>query len=114
MSANLTIRHLDNVAVVDISGRITIGDSSQAMHDAVRGLITEGKKKIVLNMKGVTFMDSAGIGEMVRICVTGSHNQSKVKLCELTKRISDLLQITRLYHVLDIYQWEEDALESFE
>lgn len=113
MAVTFTTREADDIVVVDISGRITIGDSSTALHEMMRGLMDQGRMKIVLNLSGVSFMDSAGIGEMVRGYVSVSHARGKVRLCELTKRVSDLLQVTRLYSVLDIYQWEEDALEAF-
>jgi anti-sigma B factor antagonist len=69
--------------------------------------------KIVLNLSGVTFMDSAGIGELVSGYVSATNKHGTVKLCELTKRIRDLLQVTRLYNVLPVYEWEEDALRAF-
>jgi anti-sigma B factor antagonist len=113
MSAKLTIRHVADVAVVDISGRITLGDASIALRDNVRELMAQGHLKILLNLTGVTFMDSSGIGELVSGYVSAAHNNGRVKLCGLTRRVRDLLQVTRLYGVLDIYEWEEDALRSF-
>jgi anti-sigma B factor antagonist len=114
MGAILTIRHSTDVAVVDISGRITLGEASSNLHDEIRELIAQGHLKILLNLTGVTFMDSAGIGELVSGYVTVSHNRGRLKLCGLTKRVRDLLQVTRLYSVLDIYEWEEDAMRSFQ
>jgi anti-sigma B factor antagonist len=113
MSAILKIRLADDVAVVDVSGRITLGEGSSALHENMRDLITKGHAKILLNLTGVSFMDSSGIGELVSGYVSVSHNHGHVKLCGLTKRVRDLLQVTRLYRVLDIYEWEEDALRSF-
>jgi len=113
MSAILTIRYSGDVAVVDVSGRITLGDGSSALHENMRELMAQGHGKILLNLAGVTFMDSSGIGELVSGYVSVSHKHGHVKLCGLTKRIRDLLQVTRLYNVLDIYEWEEDALSSF-
>lgn len=98
---------------MDVSGRIVLGESSSALHERLRELVTGGRKKIVLNLAGVNFMDSAGIGELVSGYVSAGQKGGKVKLCELTKRVRDLLQVTRLYSVLDIYQWEQDALQSF-
>ena len=113
MSASLTIRHSGDVAVVDISGRITLGESSGALRENLRGLMAEGHTKILLNMSGVTFIDSSGIGELVSGYVSVAHNHGRVKLCCLGKRVRDLLQVTRLYNVLDVYEWEDDALRSF-
>jgi anti-sigma B factor antagonist len=114
MSAILTIREAGDVTVVDLSGRITLGDSSSMLHEKMRELIVQGHAKILLSMTGVTFMDSAGIGELVSGYVSVSHNHGRVKLCGLTKRVRDLLQVTRLYSVLDVYELEEDALRSFQ
>jgi len=113
VSANLTIRHAGDVAVLVVAGRITLGDASLALQEKIRGLITEGHTKIVVNLSGVTFMDSAGIGELVTGFVSVSHSRGKMKVCELTKRMRDLLQVTRLYSVLDVHEREEDALLSF-
>lgn len=90
-----------------------MGDASMALRDSVRELIAAGHLKIVLNLCGVVFMDSAGIGELVSSYVSASNKHGTLKLCQLTKRIRDLLQVTRLYNVLPIYDREEDALRSF-
>jgi anti-sigma B factor antagonist len=113
MGATLTIRQSGDVTVVDLSGRITIGEGSTALHDNMRSLIAQGHAKILLNMTGVVFMDSSGIGELVGGYVSVSNNHGHVKLCGLTKRVRDLLHVTRLYSVLDVYEFEEDALRSF-
>ena len=101
------------MAVVDVSGRVTLGEASNALRDNIRGLVAEGHLKILLNLTNVSFMDSAGIGELASAHVSMTHKHGRLKLCGLTKRMRDLLQVTRLYHVLDIYEWEEDALRSF-
>jgi anti-sigma B factor antagonist len=113
VSAILKIRYSGEIAVVDISGRVTMGDASIALRDNVRELIAEGHLKIVLNLSGVAFMDSAGIGELVSSYVSATNKKGNLKLCQLTKRIRDLLQVTRLFNVLPIYELEEDALRSF-
>jgi anti-sigma B factor antagonist len=113
MSAILTIRYSGDVAVVDVSGRITLGEASNALRDNIRGLAAEGHLKVLLNLSGVSFMDSAGIGELTSAHVSLTHKRGRLKLCELTKRMRDLLQVTRLYTVLDVYEREEDALRSF-
>ena len=114
VSAILKIRYSGEVAVVDISGRITMGDASLALRDNIRELIAQGQMKVVLNLAGVTFMDSAGIGELVSGYVSATNKKGNLKLCQLTKRIRDLLQVTRLFNVLPIYDREEDDLRSFE
>jgi len=113
MSAKLTIRYSGDVAVVDVTGRITMGEGSSALRENMRELMAQGHTKILLNLAGVSFIDSSGIGELVSGYVSVAHNHGSVKLCTLTKRVRDLLQVTRLYTVLDIYEWEEDALRSF-
>ena len=113
MSAILKTRFTGEIAVVDISGRITMGDASFALRDTIRELIAGGHMKIVLNLAGVAFMDSAGIGELVSGYVSASNKQGAVKVCDLTKRIRDLLQVVRLYNVLPIYETEADAMRSF-
>ncbi|HVX57352.1 MAG TPA: STAS domain-containing protein [Bryobacteraceae bacterium] len=113
MAASLTIRLVEDVTVVDATGRIVMGDSASALKDLLRRLTDEGNRKIVVNLAGVTFMDTAGIGEVVGCYVSASRQGTKIKICEVTRRISDLLQVTRLNTVLDLYQWEEDALRSF-
>jgi anti-sigma B factor antagonist len=113
MAASLTIRHEGDVTVVDAAGRITMGESAAALKESLRGLTAEGTKKVLLNLAGVSFMDTAGMGEMVGCYVSGSRTGTKIKICEVTRRISDLLQMTRLSSVLDIYDSEDDALQSF-
>jgi anti-sigma B factor antagonist len=114
MSAKLTIRQSGDVSVVDISGRITSGEGSSALRENMRELMAQGHPRIILNLAGVTFMDSSGIGELVSGYVSVTHNGGSVKLAELTKRVRDLFLVTRLYSVLDIYETEADALRAFQ
>jgi anti-sigma B factor antagonist len=113
MAASLTIRQEGDVTIVDAAGRITMGESATALQESLRRLASEGNKKILLNLARVTFMDTAGIGEMVGCYVSASRTGTKFKICEVTRRISDLLQMTRLSTVLDLYDSEDDALQSF-
>jgi anti-sigma B factor antagonist len=113
MAASLTIRQEGDVTVVDAAGRIVMGESAAALKESLRGLTAEGTKKLLLNLAGVSFMDSAGMGEMVGCYVSASRSGTKMKICEVTRRISDLLQMTSLTRVLDIYDSEDDALQSF-
>ena len=114
MAASLTIRQEGDVTVVDAAGRITMGESAAALQQSLRGLTAQGTKKILLNLAGVSFMDSAGMGEMVGCYVSGSRMGTKIKICEATRRISDVLQMTRLTNVLDVYDSEHEALQSFQ
>ena len=114
MSAKLTIRQAGDVTIVGVTGRITLGEGSSALHENMRSLMASGHSKIVLNLAGVTFMDSSGIGELVSGYVSVAHNHGSVRLAELTKRIRDLLLVTRLYNVLEIYETEKEAIASFE
>jgi anti-sigma B factor antagonist len=113
MAATLTTRQVDDVTIVDAAGRIVMGDSAIALQEVLRRLTAENQKKILVNLAGVTFMDSAGIGELVGCYATASRKGTKIKICELTRRVADLMQVTRIYSVLDIYQWEDEALRSF-
>jgi anti-anti-sigma factor len=90
-----------------------MGDSATELQELLRRLTHEGTKKILLNLARVSFMDTAGIGEMVGCYVSASRTGTKLKICEVTRRISDLLQMTRLSTVLDLYESEADALQSF-
>jgi anti-sigma B factor antagonist len=113
MAASLAIRQEGDVTVIDAAGRIVMGESASALKDSLRGLIAEGTKKILLNLAGVSFMDSAGMGEMVGCYVSASRTGIKMKICEVNRRISDLLQMTGLSRLLDIHDSEDDALHSF-
>ncbi|HVW11764.1 MAG TPA: STAS domain-containing protein [Bryobacteraceae bacterium] len=113
MAASLTTRQVENVTVIDAAGRIVIGESATALQALLRRLTAEEHKRIVLNLGGVSFMDSAGIGELVGCYASASRKGTKIKICELTRRVSDLFQVTHIYNILDIYQREEDALQSF-
>ncbi|HEY4086398.1 MAG TPA: STAS domain-containing protein [Bryobacteraceae bacterium] len=113
MAASLSIRQEGDVTVVDAAGRIVMGESASALKESLRGLTAAGTKKILLNLAGVGFMDTAGMGEMVGCYVSACRTGTKIKICEASRRISDLLQMTRLSSILDIYESEADALHSF-
>lgn len=113
MSVKLNTRQVGDVTVVDVSGRITLGEGSSALRDLLKELIGKGNKKILLNLGEVTYIDSSGIGELVSGFTTVSNNGGTMKLLGLTKRVQDLLQITKLYTVFDIHEEEAHALRSF-
>ena len=113
MALKIASREVDGVAVLDLSGRITLGEGSVQLREAVRGLIGKGKKHILLNMGNVDYIDSSGLGELVSAFTTAKNQQADVKLLNLTKKVHDLLQLTKLYTVFDIKDDEASAIASF-
>jgi anti-sigma B factor antagonist len=113
LSAKLSTRQVNDVTIVDVTGRITLGDGSSQLRDTLRELIEKGHKKILLNLSEVTYIDSSGIGELVAGYTTVTNREGTVKLLGLTKRVKDLLQITKLYTVFDVHEDEAHALKSF-
>jgi anti-sigma B factor antagonist len=108
-----TNRQVDGVAVVDMSGRITLGEGSVVLRDTIRDLIGKGQKKILLNLGDVTYIDSSGIGELVSAFTAVRREGGELKLLNLTKKVHDLLQITKLYTVFDIKDDEAAAIKAF-
>ena len=113
MSMKATNRQVDGVAVVDMSGRITLGEGSVVLRDTIRDLIGKGSKKILLNLGDVTYIDSSGIGELVSAFTAVRREGGELKLLHLTKKVHDLLQITKLYTVFDIKDDEATAIKAF-
>ena len=113
MALTIASRELDGVTVLDLSGRITLGEGSVQLRDAVRGLISKGQKRILLNLADVNYIDSSGLGELVSAFTTAKNQQADVKLLNLTKKVHDLLQLTKLYTVFDIKDDEASAIASF-
>jgi anti-sigma B factor antagonist len=109
-----TTRHIGDVAVLDISGRITLGEGNIILREIVRGLIDSGNKKIVLNLGEVQYVDSSGVGELVKTHTTVRNQGGKLRLVNLNKRIHDLLEMTRLAAVFDIEPDEASAIRSLE
>jgi anti-sigma B factor antagonist len=101
------------VTIVDLSGRIVLGEESAALRDLVRNLISEGNKKILLNLRNVNYIDSSGLGELVSGFTSMQSGGGELKLLNLTKRVRDLLQITKLYTVFDITDDEATSVNSF-
>ena len=106
-------RAVGDVVVLDLKGRITLGDGDQLLKDKVNSLVNQGHKGIVLNLAGVPYIDSAGLGEIVRTYTTVSRQGGKLKLLNLTKRIQDLLAITKLLTVFETFDSEDEAVRSF-
>ena len=113
MALKIASREVDGVDILDLSGRITLGEGSVQLRDAVRGLIGKGKKHILLNMGEVNYIDSSGLGELVSAFTSAKNQQAEVKLLNLTKKVHDLLQLTKLYTVFDIYDDETHAITAF-
>ena len=113
MSVKLTTRQVGDVTVIDAVGRITLGEGASMFREKVRELSTAGQKKMLLNLAEVTYIDSSGIGEMVSGFTTVANQGGTVKLLNLTKRVKDLLQITKLYTVFDVHDDEAAAVRSY-
>jgi anti-sigma B factor antagonist len=102
-----------DVSVVDVAGRITLGEGSSALRDMMRDLVSKSQKKILLNLGEVSYIDSSGIGELVSGFTTVTNSGGNLKLLGLNKRVKDLLQITKLYTVFDVHEDEAGAIRSF-
>jgi anti-sigma B factor antagonist len=107
-------RAVGDVVVLDLKGRVTLGDGDELLKDKVNSLVNRGFKKIVLNLAEVPYIDSAGLGEIVRTYTTVSRQGGSLKLLNLTKRISDLLSITKLLTVFETFDTESEAIKSFQ
>ena len=114
MSMKVSTRQVDGVTILDLSGRITLGEGSVQLRDAVRDLLSKGSKKILLNLGDVNYIDSSGIGELVSAFTAVRNQGGDLKLLKLTKKVHDLLQITKLYTVFDIKDDEASAVASFD
>src|SRR5437763_6372315 len=106
-------RQVNGIMIVDLSGRITLGEGSVIWRETVRDLLGKGNKKILLNLGDVSYIDSSGIGELVSAYTTVRKEGGELKLLNLTKKVHDLLQITKLYTVFDIKDDEATAIKAF-
>ncbi len=106
-------RQAGDVTILDLSGKITIGEGSVSLRGSIRRLLEENKKKILLNLAGVSYVDSSGIGELVSSFTSVNKEGGQLKLLKLTQKIQDLLAITKLLTVFDVFDDEESALNSF-
>ena len=113
MALTIASRQVDGVTVVDLSGRITLGEGSVQLRDAIRDLISKGQKNILLNLADVNYIDSSGLGELVSAYTTSKNQEASLKLLSLTKKVKDVLQLTKLYTVFDIYDDEASAIGSY-
>ena len=113
MTMKSSTRQMDGVTILDLSGRITLGEGSVVLRDTVRDILGKGNKKILLNLGEVNYIDSSGIGELVSAFTTVRKEGGELKLLNLTKKVHDLLQITKLYTVFDVKDDETAAVKSF-
>ena len=113
MSFKVTPRESNGVTLIDVSGRITLGEGSALLRQMIRELLSKGQKRIVLNLADVNYIDSSGIGELVSGYTTVKNQGGELKLLHLTKKVHDLLQITKLFTVFDVHSDEQTAIHSF-
>jgi anti-sigma B factor antagonist len=113
VALKMTYREVNGVSVVALDGRIVLGEESNALREKVKSLIAEGKKKIVLNMDNVTFIDSAGLGTLVAAHHSVKTQGASLRLCHLGSKFQEDLQITKLLTVFDVYNTEAEAVASF-
>ena len=114
MNLKTKTRQVDGIAVVDVSGRITLGEETKLLRETVQCLLGGGQKEILLNLAEVSFIDSAGLGELVSAFTSVRNRGGDLKLLQLTRRVDDLLQVTKLYTVFDISDDEAAAIQSFQ
>lgn len=107
-------RSVGDVTILDLKGKMTLGEGDELLRDKINSLIHQGQRKLLLNLEGVPYIDSAGLGEIVRTYTTVSRQGGSLKLVNLTKRITDLLSITKLLTVFETFDTEKDAISSFQ
>ena len=113
MSTRATVREAGDVTIVDLGGRITLGEGSGLVRSTIKDLVTSGRKKILLNLKDVTYIDSAGLGELVGSYATITSAGGSIKLLHVQSKVHDLLQVTKLYTVFVAFDDEQAALRSY-
>jgi len=113
MSPDAAVRQVGTVAIVDMTGRFTIGEGCDLLRDALKELLDSGHKHILLSLKGVTYIDSSGLGQLASCYVTTSRMGGQLKILHAQGKVQDLLQITRLFTVLVAFSDEDEAIRSF-
>jgi anti-sigma B factor antagonist len=113
MSFKAAIREVGDVTVIDMDGRITLGEGSSLLRDLIHQSLSKGRKKIIMNLAGIVYIDSTGLGELVSGYRLIKSEGGELKLLNLNKKVTDLLQITKLYTVFDIHNQEAQAVASF-
>ncbi len=107
-------RQMSGVTIVDLSGQIKLGAGSATLRDTVKDLVGQGQKKILLNLAEISYIDSSGLGELISAYTSVKHQGGELKLLHLTKKVHDLLQITKLYTVFDVMDDESAAVAAFQ
>jgi len=110
----IATREISHVTIVDLEGRITLGDETERLRDTIRQLVAAGKKKIVLNLANIDYIDSSGVGELVSSYTAVRNSGGELKLLSLSKKVRDILQVTKLYTVFDVKEDEFTAVKSFD
>jgi len=113
MPCKANIRQVGDVAIVDLSGRITLGDGSGVVRETVKDMLKGGQKNLLLNLGDVSYIDSSGLGELVSAYATGANQGAQIKLLNVQKRVHDLIKLTKLYSVFESFTNETAALQSF-
>jgi len=113
VALKITTREVDGVTVAALDGRIVLGEESNALREKIKSLVADGKKKIVLNMDNITFIDSAGLGTLVAAHHSAKAQGAGLKLCHLGTKFQEVLQITKLMTIFDVYNTEAEAVASF-
>jgi anti-sigma B factor antagonist len=113
MTMKINSREIDGAVILDLNGRLVLGEGTILMREQVRGLISKGQKKILLNLQAVPYIDSSGLGELVSAFTAARKEGGDLKLLNLTQKVRGLLQITKLYTVFEVYDDEEVAICSF-
>jgi anti-sigma B factor antagonist len=113
MSLKMRTREVNEIVIIDLSGQLTLGEASAAIRDEVRDQTDQGLRKILLNLGDVSYIDSAGLGELTAAYTSVKNRGGQLKLLNLTRRVHDLMQITKLYTVFDVYDDEKKAIASF-
>jgi anti-sigma B factor antagonist len=113
MSLKMRTREVNEIVIIDLSGQLTLGEASAAIRDEVRDQTGQGLRKILLNLGDVSYIDSAGLGELTAAYTSVKNRGGQLKLLNLTRRVHDLMQITKLYTVFDVYDDEKKAIASF-
>jgi|SRR5215472_15397291 len=113
MSLKINTREVKDIIVIDLSGRITLGEAAAAVREEIHDEIGHGHRKLLLNLGDVSYIDSAGLGELTSAYTSVKNRSGELKLVNLTQRVHDLMQITKLYTVFDVYDDEKKAIASF-
>lgn len=113
MNVKVTIQEVDGVSVVELNGRIVLGEESGVLRETVKNLVAAGKKKIVLDMSNVSYIDSAGLGILVAAYISAKTQAASIKLCALGNKFREILQLTRLLTIFDVYDTSQAAMQSF-